>query len=161
MTNKWCLRGQDNCGSLGPQPGKARTNPWGWGGCIICSARDCFGPNIGLIVPVQRMCLVPGAMRQRILGSHTPPCHRCMVITTQFNVLPCCTALVRGGGGGLGSGRQLPPQLTVGWRALGGVGVSEGLGGVAPGGSVGGGGGQVRRLGVVGGGGSRWGKLGC
>ena len=31
-------------------------------------------------------------MRQRILGSHTPPCHRRMVITTQFNVLPCCTA---------------------------------------------------------------------
>ena len=24
-------------------------------------------------------------MRQRILDSHTPPCHRCMVITTQFN----------------------------------------------------------------------------
>ena len=23
-------------------------------------------------------------MRQRILGSHTPPCHRRMVITTQF-----------------------------------------------------------------------------
>ena len=32
------------------------------------------------------------AMRQQILGSHTPPCHRRMVITTQFNVLPCCTA---------------------------------------------------------------------
>ena len=31
-------------------------------------------------------------MRQRILGSYTPPCHRRMVITTQFNVLPCCTA---------------------------------------------------------------------
>ena len=31
-------------------------------------------------------------MRQRILGSHTPPCHRRMVITTQFNVLPCCNA---------------------------------------------------------------------
>ena len=33
-----------------------------------------------------------GAMRQRIMGSHTPPCHRRMVITTQFSVLPCCTA---------------------------------------------------------------------
>ena len=33
-----------------------------------------------------------GAMRQRILGSHTPPFHRRMVITTQFSVLPCCTA---------------------------------------------------------------------
>ena len=30
-------------------------------------------------------------MRQRILGSHTPPCHRRMVITTQFNV--CLVAL--------------------------------------------------------------------
>ena len=29
----------------------------------------------------------PGAMRQRILGSHTPPCHRRMVITTLFSVL--------------------------------------------------------------------------
>ena len=26
-------------------------------------------------------------MRQRILGSHTPPCHRRMVITTQFSVV--------------------------------------------------------------------------
>ena len=31
-------------------------------------------------------------MRQQILGSHTPLCHRRMVITTQFSVLPCCTA---------------------------------------------------------------------
>ena len=31
-------------------------------------------------------------MRQRILGSHTPPCHRRMVITTQFIALPCCSA---------------------------------------------------------------------
>ena len=28
-----------------------------------------------------------GALRQRILGSHTPPCHRRMVITTLFSVL--------------------------------------------------------------------------
>ena len=45
-----------------------------------------------------------------MLGSHTPPCHRSMVITTQFSVSPCCTAartsyvplqvaLSRGGGG--------------------------------------------------------------
>ena len=27
-----------------------------------------------------------GAMRQRKLGSHTPPCHRRMVITTLFSV---------------------------------------------------------------------------
>ena len=32
------------------------------------------------------------AMRQRILGSNTPLCHRRMVTTTQFSVLPCCTA---------------------------------------------------------------------
>ena len=54
-----------------------------------------------------------GAMRQRILGSHTPPCHRRMVITTQFNVLPCCTAAqTRWGGGGvvgfLGPGESPP-----------------------------------------------------
>ena len=30
------------------------------------------------------------ALRQRLLGSHTPPCHRRMVNTTQFSVLPCC-----------------------------------------------------------------------
>ena len=29
-------------------------------------------------------------MRQQILGWHTPPCHKRMVITTQFNVLLCC-----------------------------------------------------------------------
>ena len=69
----------------------------------------------------------------------------------------------RGGGGGrpLGSGRQLPPQLTVGQRPLGGGGGAweggfkegrlgggfrRGLGG-APGGSVGGGAGVVGVLG--------------
>ena len=26
------------------------------------------------------------------MGSHTPSWHRRMVITTQFSVLPCCTA---------------------------------------------------------------------
>ena len=35
------------------------------------------------------------ATRQRIPGSHTPPCHRRMVITTQFSVLPCCTVAQR------------------------------------------------------------------
>ena len=35
-----------------------------------------------------------GAMRQRKLGSHTPPCHRRMVITTLFSVL--LAALQRG-----------------------------------------------------------------
>ena len=32
------------------------------------------------------------AMRQRKLGSHTPPCHRRMVITTIVHCLACCTA---------------------------------------------------------------------
>ena len=31
-------------------------------------------------------CFFVGAMRQRKLGSHTPPCHRRMVITTMFSV---------------------------------------------------------------------------
>ena len=55
------------------------------------------------------------AMRQRILGSHMPPCHRRMVITTQFNVLPCCTAAQTssgtGGGGGLHEEQGLQPAL--------------------------------------------------
>ena len=34
----------------------------------------------------------PGGHEATELGSHTPPCHKRMVITTQFNVLPCCTA---------------------------------------------------------------------
>ena len=48
------------------------------------------------------------AMRQRILGLHTPPCHKRMVITTlssmfclvalqPYDVLGCC---IGGGGGG-------------------------------------------------------------
>ena len=47
-----------------------------------------FGHQVQNLYPVL-------AMRQRILGSHTPPCHRRMVITTQFNV-HCA-----GGGGGV------------------------------------------------------------
>ena len=31
-------------------------------------------------------------MREQMLGSHTPPCHKRMVCTTQFSVLPCCPA---------------------------------------------------------------------
>ena len=55
------------------------------------------------------------AMRQRILGSHTPPCHRCMVITTQFNE--------RGGGafGALAQPRAPPPlHIRKSFLALGG-----------------------------------------
>ena len=66
-----------------------------------------------------------GAMKQRILGSHTPPCHGHMVITTQFSVLPCCTAaqtssvplqvaFVRRGGGGGGRTGGEPPTSTAG-----------------------------------------------
>ena len=36
-------------------------------------------------------CPTSGAMMQRILGSHTPPCHRRMVITT-ISAVFCCTA---------------------------------------------------------------------
>ena len=49
-------------------------------------------------------------MRQRILDSHTPPCHRRMVITTLFSVFLAALQrrpvlyhtrwLLRGGGGG-------------------------------------------------------------
>ena len=46
-------------------------------------------------------------MRQRKLGSHTPPCHRRMVITTLFNVM--LAALQRAGSvGGGGGGAQAP-----------------------------------------------------
>ena len=48
-----------------------------------------------------------GAMRRRILGSHTPPCHRRMVITTQFSVLPCCTATQTS---------AVPLQVPAAWR---------------------------------------------
>ena len=50
-------------------------------------------------IKVGRPCL-SGAMRQRILGSHTPPCNRCMVITTCLS----------GGGEGQG-GRIAMTQL--------------------------------------------------
>ena len=55
--------------------------------------------------------LVVGAMRQRILGSHTLLCHRRMVITTLFSVffsLHCSADQFwwwGGGGGGAGDGR--------------------------------------------------------
>ena len=55
-----------------------------------------------------------GAMRQRILGSHTPPCHRRMAITTQFSVL-----FGRGGGGAqrrrLRSGSPAPHRCCHPW----------------------------------------------
>ena len=50
------------------------------GGCPSCA------PGATLPYYPPHPCLV-GAMRQRKLGSHTPPCHRRMVITTLFSVL--------------------------------------------------------------------------
>ena len=50
-------------------------------------------------------------MRYRKLGSHTPPCHRRMVITTLFSVL-----LAEVGWGGGGGRLPLPPlalHLTI------------------------------------------------
>ena len=35
---------------------------------------------------LDKAVLAQGAMRQRKLGSHTPPCHRRIVITTLFSV---------------------------------------------------------------------------
>ena len=46
-------------------------------------------------------------MRQRILGSHTPPCHRRMVITTQFRSFV--------GGGGLHVEPDPPPPHSPFW----------------------------------------------
>ena len=54
------------------------------------------------LLPLGNLTNRDGAMRQRILGSHTPPCHRRMVITTQFSVLPCCTAA---------QASSVPPQV--------------------------------------------------
>ena len=74
-----------------------------------------------------------------------------------------CWAKPRGGRP-LGSGRQLPPQLTVGRRPLGGGGGGGGggafEGGSRRGGSRRGDGGGGLREGRLGGG-SRWGDLGC
>ena len=71
-----------------------------------CGVRDVdFGANegvVGTIPPPKGGCLGGGgglcgrgglgAMRQRKLGSHTPPCHRRMVITTIVRCRACCTA---------------------------------------------------------------------
>ena len=43
--------------------------------------------DTGLAYAPVSQALLAGAMRQRKLGSHTPPCHRRMVITTLFSVL--------------------------------------------------------------------------
>ena len=78
--------------------------------CSICSICFPFRPPLKIPIPfcvfepptsqhvsladdqvcsfLSAFCL---AMRQWILGSHTPPCQRRMVITTQSSVLPCCT----------------------------------------------------------------------
>ena len=72
--------------------------PMVWWPCTHCCncAYSTGGPSprfcTRLPPPIRSGPKAPGAMRQRILGSHTPPCHRRMVITTQFSVVPCCTA---------------------------------------------------------------------
>ena len=56
------------------------------GGFIQCSSK-----LVGLCVVLVRVFVWVGwptrAMRQRKLGSHTPPCHRRMVIPTLINVM--------------------------------------------------------------------------
>ena len=95
-------------------------------------------------------------MRQRKLGSHTPPCHRRMVITTLFSVF--LAALQRRPV--LYHTRWL---LTVLWLwssgqvSLGRLGGGGALEGGVQGGAMGWGGSREGRLG---GGGSRWGNLG-
>ena len=56
----------------------------------VLRAHDCIVMErmvLAVILAAPRLgnCLrrsITGAMRQRILGSHTPPCHKRMVITT-------------------------------------------------------------------------------
>ena len=64
-------------------------------------------------IPSQRVINKTRAMRQRILGLHTPPCHRRMVITIQFNVSPRCTTTLLG---------SVPLQVVYKTRGRGGGG---------------------------------------
>ena len=80
-------------------------------------------PTVLMRPPPQLSVKTRGAMRQRKLGSHTPPCHRRMVITTLFSVLlAALQRKTRGGGGGV--------QLGVGGggscRGSGGGGLAGG-----------------------------------
>ena len=53
---------------------------------MTCTHAGIFSPTHHF-PEVKFPCLCGGgAMRQRKLGSHTPPCHRRMVITTLFRV---------------------------------------------------------------------------
>ena len=74
---------------------------------------------------------------------------------TELRWLWLCVPVTPRGGRPLGSGRQLPPQLTVGRRPLRGGGGGGGMGGGGSRGGEGGGG-----LGGLVGGGSRRGDLG-
>ena len=90
--------------------------------------------------------------------SSSVTCHRRLSLP-----LPPLKSPPHGGGRPLGSGRQLPPQLTVGRRPLGGGGDLRGGGqGGRMGGGIGGagGGGGGAPGGSVGGGGSKWGNSG-
>ena len=67
----------------------------------------CLRPGVGMSISISETAGVGGwgrrgvpptrlvggrAMRQTILGSHTPPCHRRRVITTLFSVFSRCLA---------------------------------------------------------------------
>ena len=58
----------------------------GGGGSILSPVLNVFRGSIFSHFPLARYSDI-GAMRQRKLGSHTPPCHKRMVITTLFSVL--------------------------------------------------------------------------
>jgi hypothetical protein len=66
---------------------------------LVKNTREGSKERRCLILPISGQ--IPGirdsrtwAMRQRILGSHTPPCHRCMIITTLSSMF-CLAALQR------------------------------------------------------------------
>ena len=73
-------------------------------------------------------------------------------ISAARTIFMFCTVSTPRGGGPLGFGRQLPPQLTVGWRPLagGGLGGGEGWEGRRGGRFPGGGGGGFGHLRTVG-----------
>ena len=59
--------------------------PLGWGGGALVVRPPA--PGVVLLASTPPSLAEGRAMRQRKLGSHTPPCHRRMVITTLFSVL--------------------------------------------------------------------------
>ena len=78
------------CRTAGP------TGPPSLGFGVVLTMKNAVGTSFGPVVTHIQQTGGGGvrAMRQRILGSHTPPCHRCMVITTLSSIF--CLAGVRG-----------------------------------------------------------------